>query len=95
MAFISLRDNTDLSTPAGRLMFQIIGAMAEFEASLIRERVRAGLCSAKRKGKRLARLRVRVDSEQVARLRASGGSWRTIAQRLRASVGTVYKAGQR
>jgi DNA invertase Pin-like site-specific DNA recombinase len=41
VAFVSLRDNIDLSTPAGRLMFQIIGAMAEFERSLIQERVRA------------------------------------------------------
>jgi DNA invertase Pin-like site-specific DNA recombinase len=43
VAFISLRDNLDLSTPSGRLMFQIIGAMAEFERALIQERVRAGL----------------------------------------------------
>src|SRR5437899_10725474 len=43
VAFISLRDNLDLSTPFGRLMFQIIGAMAEFERPLIQERVRAGL----------------------------------------------------
>jgi DNA invertase Pin-like site-specific DNA recombinase len=41
IAFVSLRDNLDLSTPSGRLMFQIIGAMAEFERSLIQERVRA------------------------------------------------------
>src|SRR5436853_7897378 len=39
VAFISLRDNLDLSTPSGRLMFQMIGAMAEFERSLIQERV--------------------------------------------------------
>jgi DNA invertase Pin-like site-specific DNA recombinase len=43
VAFVSLRDNLDLSTPSGRLMFQIIRAMAEFERSLIQERVRAGL----------------------------------------------------
>src|SRR5271167_4640468 len=42
VAFVSLRDGLDLGTPAGRLMFQIIGAMAEFERSLIQERVRAG-----------------------------------------------------
>jgi Mn-containing catalase len=41
VAFVSLRDNLDLSTPSGRLMFQIIGAMAEFERALILERVRA------------------------------------------------------
>jgi DNA invertase Pin-like site-specific DNA recombinase len=53
VAFISLRDNLDLTTPAGRLVFQIIGAIAEFERSLIRERVRAGLRNARAKGKRL------------------------------------------
>ena len=53
LTFISLRDNLDLSTPSGRLMFQIIGAMAEFERSLIQERVKAGLRNAKAKGRRL------------------------------------------
>jgi DNA invertase Pin-like site-specific DNA recombinase len=53
LTFISLRDNLDLSTPSGRLMFQIIGAMAEFERSLIQERVKAGLRNARAKGKRL------------------------------------------
>src|SRR5271169_5876512 len=43
IAFVSLRDNLDLGTPSGRLMFQIIGAMAEFERALIQERVKAGL----------------------------------------------------
>jgi DNA invertase Pin-like site-specific DNA recombinase len=49
LSFISLRDNLDLSTPSGRLMFQIIGAMAEFERSLIQERVKAGLGTRKPK----------------------------------------------
>jgi DNA invertase Pin-like site-specific DNA recombinase len=53
VAFVSLRDNLDLSTPSGRLMFQIIGAMAEFERALIQERVRAGLRHARAQGKRL------------------------------------------
>jgi DNA invertase Pin-like site-specific DNA recombinase len=55
VAFVSLRDNLDLTTPSGRLMFQIIGAMAEFERSLIQERVRAGLQHARAKGKLLGR----------------------------------------
>ena len=45
--FVSLRDNLDLTTPSGRLMFQIIGAMAEFERSLIQERVKAGMRNAR------------------------------------------------
>jgi DNA invertase Pin-like site-specific DNA recombinase len=51
VAFISLRDNLDPSTPSGRLMFQIIGAMAEFERARTQERVRAGLRNARAKGK--------------------------------------------
>jgi DNA invertase Pin-like site-specific DNA recombinase len=42
-AFVSLRDNLDLTTPARRMMFHVIGAMAEFQRELIRERVKAGL----------------------------------------------------
>ncbi len=49
IAFVSLRDGFDLSTASGRLMFQIIGAMGEFERNLIRERVRAGMAHAKAK----------------------------------------------
>lgn len=52
VAFVSLRDNLDLSTPSGRLMFQIIGAMAEFERSLIQERVRPDCATRSSRGKR-------------------------------------------
>src|SRR5436309_14601369 len=58
VAFISLQDNLDLTTPSGRLMFQIIGAMAEFERSLITERVRAGLRNARKIGRASCRERV-------------------------------------
>jgi DNA invertase Pin-like site-specific DNA recombinase len=58
VAFVSLRDNLDLTTPSGRLMFQIIGAMAEFERSLIQERVCAGLRNARAKGRTLGRPRL-------------------------------------
>jgi DNA invertase Pin-like site-specific DNA recombinase len=62
VVFVSFGDNLDLSTPSGRLMFQIIGAMAEFERALIQERVRAGLKNARAKGKHLGRPRVAVDA---------------------------------
>ena len=51
VAFISLRNNLDLTTPSGKLMFHVIGAMAGFERALIRERVKAGLAPAKREGR--------------------------------------------
>src|ERR1700722_15746565 len=69
VAFVSLRDNLDFSTPAGRLMFQIIGAMAEFERSLIQERVRAGLRNARSKGKTLGRPRRIVNRDEISKLR--------------------------
>ena len=92
VAFVSLRDHLDLSTPAGRLMFQIIAAMAEFERALIQERVRAGLRNAQKKGKKLGRPRIAVDAAKIASLRASGASWRAISKQLGVSVGTAYEA---
>jgi DNA invertase Pin-like site-specific DNA recombinase len=92
ISFISLRDNLDLSTPSGRLMFQIIGAMAEFERALIQERVKAGLRNAKAKGKKIGRPRQEVDSSIVLALRQEGHSWREISHRLGLGLGTVYRA---
>jgi DNA invertase Pin-like site-specific DNA recombinase len=94
LTFISLRDNLDLSTPSGRLMFQIIGAMAEFERALIQERVRAGLRNAKAKGVRLGRPRVFVSESRVATLRGAGASWRAIAKELGVALGTVHRTAQ-
>jgi DNA invertase Pin-like site-specific DNA recombinase len=91
VAFASLKDNLDLSTPSGRLMFGIIGAMAEFEQALIQERVRAGLHDARRKGKQLGRPRRIVDLDAIARLRAKGHSLRSIAGQLDIGYGTARK----
>src|ERR1700676_1202373 len=91
VCFVSLKDNLDLSTPSGRLMFQIIGAMAEFERALIQERVRAGMRNARAKGTRIGRPRVAVDSARIAALRASGMSWRTIERELGISVRTARR----
>jgi len=92
VAFVSFRDNLDLSTPSGRLMFQIIGAMAEFERALIQERVRAGLRNAQAQGKRLGRPRVVVDAFRIASLRAQGRSWSQVGAELRVSKGTAQRA---
>jgi DNA invertase Pin-like site-specific DNA recombinase len=92
VAFVSFGDNLDLSTPSGRLMFQIIGAMAEFERALIQERVRAGLRNARAKGTRLGRPRVVVDALRIASLRAQGRSWSQITAELGTSKGTTQRA---
>src|SRR5437016_7464865 len=95
VAFVSLRDNLDLSTPSGRLMMQLLGAMAEFERALIQERVKAGLRNARAKGKRLGRPQAVVSESKINSLRASGASWREIAKQLGVGIGTVHRASQR
>jgi DNA invertase Pin-like site-specific DNA recombinase len=92
VAFISFRDNLDLSTPSGRLMFQIIGAMAEFERSLIQERVKAGLRNARAKGKKFGRPRAKVDAVQVAALRREGFSWSQVCRALNVSKGSAQRS---
>jgi DNA invertase Pin-like site-specific DNA recombinase len=52
---VSLRQSIDTTLPAGRLTFQILGAVAEFERELLRERVKAGMAQAKRTGKHVGR----------------------------------------
>ena len=92
VAFISLRYNLDLSTPSGRSMFQIIGAMAEFERALIQERFRAGLRNARAKESRLGRPRVIVDASRIASLRAQGRSWAEIVTEMGIGKGTAQPA---
>jgi DNA invertase Pin-like site-specific DNA recombinase len=92
VAFVSLRDNLDLSTPSGRLMFNVIGAMAEFERALIQERVKAGLRNARAKGKRLGRPRVAADGHQVVGLRKAGNSWSSVCEQTGLSKGTAQRA---
>jgi len=92
--FVSISESLDTATPAGRMVFTVLGAVAELERSLIAERVRAGLRNAKAKGRKLGRPRVAVDATRVIRLRASGLSWPKIARELGVSVGTVYAVGR-
>jgi DNA invertase Pin-like site-specific DNA recombinase len=95
ISFVSLSDNLDLSTASGRLMFNIIGAMAEFERELIRERVKAGMKNARAKGVRIGRPKTKVDASQVVRMREEGASLREIAARLGVSLGTVAACSKR
>ena len=92
--FVSLSEQVDTSTPTGKMVFTVLGAVAELERNLIVERVRAGLRHARAKGKRLGRPKKFVDAGQIASLRAAGESWRTISRRMGVSVGTVFAAAQ-
>lgn len=94
VAFVSLRDNLDLTTPSGRLMLHIIGAMAEFERELIRERVIAGIQSARKRGVRFGPPRVYVNTEKIREMRALNVPWRTISAQLGIGTGTAVRALQ-
>jgi DNA invertase Pin-like site-specific DNA recombinase len=94
IAFVSLSEQMDTTTPAGRMVFTVLGAVAELERSLIVERVRAGLRNARAKGKTLGRPRRVLDSSQIARLRAQGRGWKAIARELDCGVSTVLRVAQ-
>src|ERR1019366_7703768 len=68
--FVSLSEQVDTSTPTGKMVFTVLGAVAELERSLIAERVRAGLRNARAKGRRLGRPRKIADARAIIRLRA-------------------------
>lgn len=80
----------DTTTPTGRAMFQMCGVFAEFERSMIRERVCAGLERARAGGKTLGRPRVPHETEAaILRHRAEGWGKKRIARALGCGVGTV------
>lgn len=89
--FVSLSESLDTAKPAGRMVFTVLGAVAELERSLIAERVRAGLRNARVKGKRLGRPPVTLDTVRIGRLRAQGCSIREIASELGYSRSLVHK----
>jgi len=91
IAFVSLSEQMDTTTPAGKMIFTVLGAVAELERSLIVERVRAGLRNARAKGKRLGRPRSVLDASRVADLRSQGLGWKKIAAELGVGVGTLYR----
>ena len=90
IAFVSLSEQMDTTTPTGKMIFTVLGAVAELERSLIVERVRAGLRNARAKGKTLGRPRKIVDAAKIADLRTQGRSVRAIAAELNVSVGLVH-----
>ncbi len=90
--FVSLTEGVDTSTPAGKMVFTVLGAVAELERSLIVERVKAGLRNARAKGKRLGRPKVTVDARRIAALRAEGHSWRIVCEKTGLTKGTAQRA---
>jgi DNA invertase Pin-like site-specific DNA recombinase len=82
---------TDTTTPSGRAMFQMLGVFAEFERSMIQERIRAGLARARAAGRRLGRPRVKADEEGIRKAVADGLSIRRTVERFGVSPAKVQR----
>ncbi|OWT75441.1 MULTISPECIES: recombinase family protein [unclassified Achromobacter] len=82
----------DTTTPGGRMLFQMCGVFAEFERSMIQERIKSGLARAVAQGKRLGRPEVSPQVvQQVKELRAQGQGMMKIAKAVGCGVGTVQR----
>lgn len=91
--FQSLTEDINTSTPGGKLLFHIMGAISEFEVDLIRERTQAGLKAARAKGRIGGRPRLMTDDkiEAARRLLSDGTPVRDVAEMFSVSVPTVYR----
>jgi DNA invertase Pin-like site-specific DNA recombinase len=95
--FVSLSEAIDTATPAGKLVFIVLGAVAELERSLIVERVRAGMRNAKAKGKRIGRPPMTKLDDGLRRSiweahSRGGASLRQLAHQFSTSLGTVQRS---
>ena len=94
VGFCSLTENIDTTTPTGRLVFHIFGALGQFERDLIRERTSAGLKAAAARGRKGGRP-LAATPEKVARARAlieTGLNVREVAARVKLSKSALYAA---
>jgi DNA invertase Pin-like site-specific DNA recombinase len=89
--FVSVREAIDTSTPAGKMVFTVLGAVAELERAIIRERVIAGQNAARRRGVRFGRPKVDVDVERARKLRSQGFSWRWISAQVGVPKDTLVR----
>lgn len=92
--FKSLTENIDTSTPTGMLMFHLIGALAEFERNLIRERTNAGLEAARARGHKGGRPKVgKTETKRMARklYADKSNTVKDICKSLRISKATLYR----
>ena len=96
IGFFSAFESLDTGTPSGRLLFSVIGSLAEFERSLLAERVKNGVARARREGKQLGRPeRTDLDLARVRRLMKNGTSQAEIARMLEVPRTTIRSALQR
>jgi DNA invertase Pin-like site-specific DNA recombinase len=89
--FISFQENIDTTSPTGELVFHVMASLAQFESSLISQRVKAGMARAKAQGKQISRPRLPIEQQQrIFKLRKRGFSMNKISKQLGIAYGTVY-----
>jgi DNA invertase Pin-like site-specific DNA recombinase len=90
----SITESLDTSTPAGRVLFHVLGALAEFERDTIRDRVTAGMKAAKKAGKHVGRpARMSLSrTEEARRMLNEGKSWNKVCTTLEISQPTLSRA---
>lgn len=94
--FISYQENIDTTTPTGELIFHVMASLAQFESSLISQRVRAGMARAKAQGKHVARPALAaLKQAEIHKLFAEGVSMNQISKRIGVAYGTVYNYVQK
>lgn len=89
---VVLDQNIDTTTPAGRFLFNTLAAVAELERDLIRERTRAGMAAAKRRGARIGRPRAALPESELWRRYRLGESVAEMARGLGVARSTVRAA---
>jgi DNA invertase Pin-like site-specific DNA recombinase len=89
--FVSRRENVDTSGPMGRLFLTLIGSIAELEADLIKERIRAGVRRRRLEGLRLGRTPLNIDHSGLVRDRLSGMSLTNVAKKYNISRASVVR----
>lgn len=94
IGFKSLRENIDTTSPGGKLIFHVFGALAEFEREIIRERTNAGLSAARSRGKKGGRPKA-MDDKKVVMAKAlfndKKNSIKDICETLKVSKPTLYR----
>jgi DNA invertase Pin-like site-specific DNA recombinase len=88
--FVSLNESVDTSSPMGKMIFTVLGAVAELERAVIIERINCGLDRARKEGKTLGRPERIVSRTTVEEMRAAGKTLREISLAVNVSIGKVH-----
>ena len=89
IGFVSHQEAIDTTSSMGKLLFTIVAAMAEMERAILIERVKAGVATAKAKGKSCGRPKKVFRRDTASAMRAMGYSWRKISRMLNVPVSTL------